>query len=44
MNESGGLVGTLVSLPIFEAEWVLWLLIALSLASVAVMIERWWFA
>ncbi|MEL6184396.1 MAG: MotA/TolQ/ExbB proton channel family protein [Myxococcota bacterium] len=43
MNESGGLVGTLVSLPIFEAEWVLWLLIALSLTSVAVMIERWWF-
>lgn len=43
MNESGGLVGTLVSLPIFEAEWVLWLLIVLSIASVAVMIERWWF-
>lgn len=43
MNESTGLVGTLVSLPIFEAEWVLWLLIALSLASVAIMIERWWF-
>jgi biopolymer transport protein ExbB len=43
MNESAGLVGILVSLPIFEAEWVLWLLIGLSLASVAVMIERWWF-
>lgn len=35
-----GLVATLTSLPIFQAEWVLWLLIALSLASVAVMIER----
>lgn len=43
MNDSNGLVGTLVSLPIFEAEWVLWLLIVLSVASVAVMIERWWF-
>jgi len=35
-----GLVATLTSLPLFQAEWVLWLLIALSLASVAVMIER----
>ena len=43
MNESSGLVGTLVGLPIFEAEWVLWLLIGLSLVSVAIMIERWWF-
>ncbi len=39
-NGSDGLVGTLLSLPIFEAEWVLWLLIVLSVASVAVMIER----
>ena len=38
-----GLVGTLTALPIFHAEWVLWLLIALSLGSVAVMIERAWF-
>lgn len=43
MTESNGLVATLVALPIFEAEWVLWLLIALSIVSVAVMIERWWF-
>ncbi len=35
-----GLVSTLMSLPIFEAEWVLWLLIGLSLVSVGVMIER----
>jgi biopolymer transport protein ExbB len=35
-----GLVATLTALPIFQAEWVLWLLIALSFASVAVMIER----
>lgn len=32
-----------MSLPIFEAEWVLWLLIILSFASVAVMVERWLF-
>lgn len=43
MNETSGLVGTLVRLPIFEAEWVLWLLIGLSIASVAIMVERWWF-
>ncbi len=37
---SSGLVAELLELPIFEAEWVLWLLIGLSLVSVAVMIER----
>ena len=42
-NATHGLVGTLMSLPIFEAEWVLWLLIALSILSVGVMIERFWF-
>ncbi len=40
---SGGLVRTLFELPIFQAEWVLYLLIALSLLSVAVMLERWLF-
>jgi len=40
MDEAKGLVGTLVGLPIFEAEWVLWLLILLSLISVTVMVER----
>lgn len=35
-----GIVHTLMSLPIFEAEWVLYLLIALSVVSVAVMVER----
>jgi biopolymer transport protein ExbB len=44
MNQSSsGLVGALVGLPIFEAEWVLWLLIVLSLISVAIMVERWIF-
>ena len=40
MNESGGLVKVLVGLPIFEAEWVLWLLIVLSVVSVMIMVER----
>lgn len=35
-----GIVGTLMSLPIFEAEWVLYLLILMSIVSVAVMVER----
>lgn len=35
-----GLVPSLMELPIFEAGWVLWLLIGLSIASVAVMVER----
>jgi biopolymer transport protein ExbB/TolQ len=42
-NGNSGLINTLMGLPIFQAEWVLWLLIALSLASVAVMIERYVF-
>ena len=33
-----GLIGFLLDLPIFEAEWVLWLLIILWFVSVAVMI------
>lgn len=40
---SHGLVERLMALPIFEAEWVLYLLIGLSLASVAAMLERVWF-
>jgi biopolymer transport protein ExbB len=39
-NASHGLVETLLGLPVFQAEWVLWLLLGLSLVSVAVMIER----
>jgi biopolymer transport protein ExbB/TolQ len=42
-EQAGGLVGVLLGLPIFHAEWVLWLLIGLSFASVGVMLERWWF-
>ena len=40
MHETGSLVQTLLDLPIFESAWVLYLLILLSLASIAVMIER----
>ncbi len=43
MESQSGLVGFLLDLPIFEAEWVLWLLLGLSLISVAIMIERFWF-
>ncbi len=42
-DNAEGLVPTLMKLPIFEAEWVLWVLIALSFASVAVMTERYLF-
>lgn len=38
-----GLIGTLMELPIFQAEWVLWVLLGLSLTSVAVMVERFLF-
>jgi biopolymer transport protein ExbB len=37
---SGGLIEMLMGLPIFQAEWVLYLLIILSLVSVAIMVER----
>ncbi len=41
--EHSGLISTLLELPIFQAEWVLWVLIALSIVSVAVMVERYTF-
>ena len=43
MNSSEGLVQRLLALPVFRSEWVLWLLLSLSLLSVAVMVERWFF-
>ena len=43
MYSSEGLVQRLLSLPVFRSEWVLWLLLGLSLLSVAVMVERWFF-
>ncbi len=40
MNQTGTLVQTLLDLPVFESEWVLWLLLTLSVVSIAVIIER----
>jgi biopolymer transport protein ExbB/TolQ len=42
-NGTGSLVQTLLGLPIFRSEWVLYLLLALSVASIGVMLERWIF-
>lgn len=39
-DSSHGLVSSLTQLPIFQAEWVLWLLLALSVVSIGVMLER----
>ena len=40
MDGQDGIVRHLLALPIFRAAWVLWLLIALSVGSVALMFER----
>ncbi|OGQ92274.1 MAG: hypothetical protein A2284_03535 [Deltaproteobacteria bacterium RIFOXYA12_FULL_61_11] len=40
MNDSGTLVKTLLELPVFQTEWVLWLLLGLSVASIGVILER----
>jgi biopolymer transport protein ExbB/TolQ len=42
-HTTNGTIQSLLSLPIFHAEWVLWLLIALSAASIAIIAERWVF-
>jgi biopolymer transport protein ExbB/TolQ len=39
-GNSHGMIQTMLGLPIFHAEWVLWLLIGLSVVSVAVIVER----
>ena len=41
--ESNSLVKTLLDLPIFQSEWVLYLLIVLSIVSIGVIIERFFF-
>jgi biopolymer transport protein ExbB/TolQ len=44
MNHSANnTIQSLLSLPIFHAEWVLWLLFALSAVSIAIIAERWIF-
>jgi biopolymer transport protein ExbB len=42
-SETQSLVQTLLKLPVFRSEWVLYLLIALSVISIGVMLERWIF-
>jgi biopolymer transport protein ExbB/TolQ len=37
------LVQTILGLPLFQSEWVLWLLLALSVISIGAIIERWYF-
>lgn len=41
--ETGWLTGVLLGFARGGAEWVLWLLVALSVASIAVFLERLWF-
>jgi biopolymer transport protein ExbB/TolQ len=43
MHDTGSLVRTLLGLPIFNSEWVLYLLLGLSVVSIGVMLERWVF-
>jgi biopolymer transport protein ExbB/TolQ len=43
MHDTGSLVRTLLGLPIFNSEWVLYLLLGLSVISIGVMLERWVF-
>lgn len=42
-NDYSTIVQTLLGLPIFHSEWVLYLLLLLSLVSIAIMVERWVF-
>lgn len=42
-SSTSSIVQTILGLPIFRSEWVLYLLIVLSVLSVAVMLERWIF-
>jgi len=40
---TGSLIQIILGLPIFRSEWVLYLLLALSIASIGVILERWVF-
>jgi biopolymer transport protein ExbB len=40
MHEGKGLIGFFTRLAMFGAEWVMWILIGLSIVSVAIMLER----
>lgn len=39
-TETGGVTQALMQLPLFQAEWVLWFLVGLSVLSVMLMFER----
>jgi biopolymer transport protein ExbB/TolQ len=43
MHETTGLIRGILGLPIFRSEWVLYLLITLSIISIGIMLERWLF-
>jgi biopolymer transport protein ExbB/TolQ len=40
---TSSIVQTLLGLPIFRSDWVLYLLLGLSVVSIGVMLERWMF-
>jgi biopolymer transport protein ExbB/TolQ len=42
-EKTGSLIQTILGLPIFRSEWVLYLLLVLSVASIGVILERWVF-
>jgi biopolymer transport protein ExbB len=42
-EQNSPIIQTILALPIFRTEWVLYLLLGLSVASIGVMIERWFF-
>jgi biopolymer transport protein ExbB/TolQ len=42
-DQTSSLVQTILGLPIFRTEWVLYLLLVLSVASIGVILERWFF-
>jgi biopolymer transport protein ExbB len=42
-EQNSPIIQTILALPIFRTEWVLYLLLTLSVVSIGVMIERWFF-
>ena len=42
-SATGSLIQTILGLPIFRSEWVLYLLLGLSIISIGVILERWVF-
>jgi biopolymer transport protein ExbB/TolQ len=42
-DQTSSLVQTILGLPIFRTEWVLYLLLVLSVVSIGVILERWFF-